>query len=352
MLGELEEVIEYKLDPDRRETIKEMWWKRLQGCQKVVEDWHRILQVRSLVLEPSEHQQTWLKYASLCRKSNRQQLSHRALVTILGTDPSTNLEHPLPTAIPQATFAYCKFLWGSNKKQNAFSQLHNFVKRYLQPRISQLTSAASPDLEAEQQLVETRKLLARCYLKLGSWQENLQGLPESRTTREEGIATVLQYFQAATEYDSGWYKAWHNWAVNNFETLLFYAHSTNGLSPGHINSYGVPALQGFIRSISLSKGSSLQDTLRLLTLWFDYGHYTEMYDALNEGLRTIDINTWLQVIPQLIARIDTNRPLISRLIHQILTDVGKHHPQVKLFSYQIIFFICIDFKLQYMGVFV
>jgi hypothetical protein len=34
--------------------------------------------------------------------------------------------------------------------------------------------------------------------------------------------------------------------------------------------------------------------LRLLTLWFDYGHYTDMYEALNEGLRTIDINTWLQ----------------------------------------------------------
>ena len=160
------------------------------------------------MLEPSDHQQTWLKYASLCRKSNRQQLSHRALVTILGCDPSANLEHPLPTAIPQATFAYCKYLWGSGKKQNAFSQLHNFVKRFLQPRISQLSSAASPDIEAEQQLVETRKLLARCYLKLGSWQENLQGLPESRmTSREEGIATVLQYYQVGLQ-NCFFFKVW------------------------------------------------------------------------------------------------------------------------------------------------
>ena len=56
-----------------------------------------------------------------------------------------------------------------------------------------------------------------------------------------------------------------------------------------------------------------------------------MYEALNEGLRTIDINTWLQVIPQLIARIDTPRPLVSRLIHQLLTDVGKHHPQALIY---------------------
>ena len=30
MLAELEEVVEYKLAPDRRATIREMWWKRLQ----------------------------------------------------------------------------------------------------------------------------------------------------------------------------------------------------------------------------------------------------------------------------------------------------------------------------------
>jgi hypothetical protein len=44
------------------------------------------------------------------------------------------------------------------------------------------------------------------------------------------------------------------------------------LSPATISNFAVPALKGFVRSISLSKGSSLQDTLRLLTLLFDYGH--------------------------------------------------------------------------------
>jgi len=30
MLAELEEVVEYKLAPERRATIRDMWWKRLQ----------------------------------------------------------------------------------------------------------------------------------------------------------------------------------------------------------------------------------------------------------------------------------------------------------------------------------
>lgn len=39
----------------------------------------------------------------------------------------------------------------------------------------------------------------------------------------------------------------------------------------------------------------------------------------------------MQVIPQLIARIDTPRALVGRLIHQLLTDIGRYHPQVSLF---------------------
>lgn len=99
----------------------------------------------------------------------------------------------------------------------------------------------------------------------------------------------------------------------------------------HVSSYTVPAVQGFFRSIALSHGSSLQDTLRLLTLWFDYGHWSEVYEALVEGVRTIDVNTWLQVIPQLIARIDTQRQLVGRLIHQLLMDIGKAHPQALIY---------------------
>jgi FKBP12-rapamycin complex-associated protein len=64
----------------------------------------------------------------------------------------------------------------------------------------------------------------------------------------------------------------------------------------YISQFTVPAVEGFFRSIALSHGSSLQDTLRLLTLWFDYGQWPEVYDAIVEGIRTIEIDTWLQVM--------------------------------------------------------
>ncbi|CAI9558741.1 unnamed protein product [Staurois parvus] len=215
---------------------------------------------------------------------------------------------------------------------------------------------------------ELQKLMARCYLKLGEWQLNLQGV------NEVTIPNVLEYYNAATEHDTTWYKAWHAWAVMNFEAVLHFKHQhqpreekkvrhpsnasantegsesesegesiENSPVPSPVQKkpsedlshtllqYTVPAVQGFFRSISLSRGNNLQDTLRVLTLWFDYGHWPDVNDALVEGIKTIQIDTWLQVIPQLIARIDTPRPLVGRLIHQLLTDIGRYHPQALIY---------------------
>ncbi|KAG8279048.1 hypothetical protein J6590_008066 [Homalodisca vitripennis] len=330
MLAELEEVVQYKLVPERQPTIRSMWWDRLQGCQRVVEDWQRIIQVHTLVVSPQEDMFTWLKYASLCRKASRLMLSHKTLVMLLGVDPSLTPNDPLPTNHPQVTFAYTKHLWMAGQKEKAYGQLHEFVQTYLTQPVKQLPALSDDGKNLEMR----RRLLARCYLKLGQWQESLQGI------NEHSIPAVLQYYAAATDHDPNWYKAWHAWAYMNFETVLFYKHQQQQLgdaprtglpSTQYISQFTVPAVEGFFRSIALSHGSSLQDTLRLLTLWFDYGQWPEVYDAIVEGIRTIEIDTWLQVIPQLIARIDTPRTLVSRLIHHLLMDIGKHHPQALVY---------------------
>jgi hypothetical protein len=44
----------------------------------------------------------------------------------------------------QATFGYCKYLWGSGKTTVAFSQLHNFVKKFLHPKSVQLSGKFFP----------------------------------------------------------------------------------------------------------------------------------------------------------------------------------------------------------------
>jgi len=81
-LTELEEVIGFSNaltlcngDPAAAELhrvqICEMWRGRLKGVQRNVEVWQALLSVRTLVLPMAEDTHTWLKFASLCRKSGR-----------------------------------------------------------------------------------------------------------------------------------------------------------------------------------------------------------------------------------------------------------------------------------------
>jgi len=151
ILAELEEVIQYKLVPEKRERIKQMWWERLKGCQRVVEDWQNILQVRSIVISPQEDVVTQLKFASLCRKNGRMKVSHKILSLLKSTADSGKVH-----------YAYTKHLWSSGEREAAFGQLSGFVK---------LTLQTEPD-------ADTLKLLSRCYLRLGDWQENMKGLTE------------------------------------------------------------------------------------------------------------------------------------------------------------------------------
>jgi serine/threonine-protein kinase mTOR len=55
---------------------------------------------------------------------------------------------------------------------------------------------------------------------------------------------------------------------------------------------------GFFRSIALRSVNSLQDTLRLLTLWFKFGVHDEVSQAIASGFSTVEVDTWLEVIPQ------------------------------------------------------
>lgn len=52
---------------------------------------------------------------------------------------------------------------------------------------------------------------------------------------------------------------------------------------------------GFFNSVALSPQSTVQDTLRLISLWFSHGAHPELAATVSAGLSTVSIDTWLQV---------------------------------------------------------
>lgn len=81
------------------------------------------------------------------------------------------------------------------------------------------------------------------------------------------------------------------------------------------------------------KNSSLvlQDILRLITLWFSYGTREEVINAINHGFNIISLDTWLYVIPQLVARIHFKEGRAKRLLINLLVQLSKAHPQALVY---------------------
>jgi phosphatidylinositol kinase/protein kinase (PI-3 family) len=97
-----------------------------------------------------------------------------------------------------------------------------------------------------------------------------------------------------------------------------------------------PAVSGFFRSINLGRSrwgvAKVQpDILRLLTLWFAHGQRPEVHAALVKGFDLVSIDTWLAVIPQLIARIHSPNLQIRKLLHDLMKRIVIKHPQALIY---------------------
>ncbi|KAL1687363.1 armadillo-type protein [Schizophyllum commune] len=329
MLSELEEIIMYKQyadQPDRQSTMRKTWMKRLQGCQPDVEVWQRILQVRTLVLNPEDDPDMWIKFANLCRKSDRMALAEKTIRSLLSPRHGHGYDMHHIKAPPNVVYAQLKYMWACGNYDESLQFLREFSAK-LEADVKDPRSTASADKQAT-----SAKLLARCYFKQASWQaQRNEEWHNDETLRQQ----IMYAYLFATQCDPQWYKAWHTWALANFEVVgHIESQADTRLSdiPGEILAgHVMQAIRGFFCSISLRNEESLQDTLRLLTLWFKFGAHQKVSEQMAEGFRTVPIDTWLDVIPQIIARIQTPHINIRRDITHLLTDIGKEHPQALIY---------------------
>ncbi|KAK0607667.1 hypothetical protein LWI29_018339 [Acer saccharum] len=333
-LSELEEVIDYCTLPlansvaeERRSIIRNMWTERIQGTKRNVEVWQALLAVRALILPPTEDIETWLKFASLCRKSLRISQARSTLVKLLQYDPETSHENVRYHGPPQVMLAYLKYQWSlgeDHKRKESFARLQILAMELSSAPVIQsvtpsgLTSGATTNVP----------LIARVYLRLGIWQWAL-----SPGLDDESIQEILAAFRNATQCATKWAKAWHKWAL--FNTAVMSHYTVRGF-PTVASQFVVAAVTGYFHSIACAANAkgvddSLQDILRLLTLWFNHGATAEVQVALQTGFAHVNINTWLVVLPQIIARIHSNNHAVRELIQSLLVRIGQSHPQALMY---------------------
>lgn len=341
-LSELEEVIDYCTlcaanggNEVRTALIRKMWHDRIRGTKRNVEVWHALLAVRALVLPANEDIETWLKFASLCRKSGRPRQSLATLVKLLPYDPevASPSRRDMYLEAPQVMFAYLKYQWSLGEESIRLEAFHRLQELSLEldDRLrppGPIEIYPVPNSNASGIGTMAIPLIARLYLKLGTWHWSLKPRLD-----DDSIRGILNALQSATEFSPSWAKAWHKWAF--FNTAVISHHNSRGHHSA-VSGYVEAAVKGYFYSIafaSSSKGGddSLQDILRLLTLWFNYGATHEVKTALQEGFSFVNIDTWLVVLPQIIARIHSNIPAVRELIQSLLVRIGRGHPQALMY---------------------
>ncbi|KAL9635499.1 MAG: hypothetical protein Q9164_003418, partial [Protoblastenia rupestris] len=363
ILAELEEIITYKKsdkNPEKQETMRETWTKRLKGCQQNVEVWQRMLKVRTLVLTPAQNIDMWIKFANLCRKSGRNGLAEKTLRQLhdisgeLSGSPNQTLQNGASAAsgtlfgVPEVMYAGIKYTWSVGDYQGSLRRLRSFTADLAHQLNAYINNSGATAHGGHTNLVPNgngnstnghhhpdvtniKKLLAKCYVKQGEWLTALR----HGDWQSDHIHNIIGAYAEATEYNKDWYKAWHSWALANFEIVTATtarAKGENALIPhSTVIEHVVPAVQGFFRSIALTDASSLQDALRLLTLWFAHGAHHEVNASILEGFNDVSIDIWLEVIPQLIARINQPNSRVRSSIHRLLAEVGKSHPQALVY---------------------
>ena len=361
MLAELEEIIAYKKsvdDPEKQAQLRETWNKRLIGCQRNIDIWQRMLKVRALVVAPRDSLDMWIKFANLCRKLGRPGLAERSISSLANVARDAHGNTP-----PEVIYAQLKYSWSAENKHTALLHLKEFTAnleqeyRQREAQLARVTHSGErlngigpaivdmngSDVQEPRKrfsdMSKYPKLLAKCHLKQGEWQAVLQRGDWKSEKVREGVANILENYKMATQYNETSYKGWHAWALANFEVVMAMSSGIereNVTVPDSVvHNHVVPAVQGFFRSIAFSDKSALQDTLRLLTLWFAHGGHDEVNRAITEGLPSVSIDTWLEVIPQLIARINQQNPRVRQAVHNLLAQVGKAHPQALVYPFTV-----------------
>lgn len=190
-----------------------------------------------------------------------------------------------------------------------------------------------------------RSISVACWLEYHYCKIEDRASPNSPMSSSLQVS-VLFALKRAISCPSCGYRAWHRWALLNFRLAEQLQQQEEGSTTRHRNqtkslgNHIVAAAQGFAHAISLGtkrwSASVQQDMLNLLTCLFKYGELPDVAKTIKSGMQIITLETWLGVLPQLLARIHIRKPSVRSVLHPLLTDLGEKHPQALMYPLSVL----------------
>ncbi|PVV01454.1 hypothetical protein BB560_004126 [Smittium megazygosporum] len=302
------------------------------------------------------HSNPMLDNSSMTKETSQEYLNYSSSLSI--EDSFESLEPFFQSSVfPELMYVYYKFKWMMGSKQYALKHQKNISEKLaanigfnfdsleLNPHQdmhnNEVNYSYQTAFQQTHNLSDSKKLLSKFYYTEAKWLfESIRNEYDFLKTEfidgldwYNSMNQVLKLYQASTILDKKSYLSWHTWALGHYQLTQIMQLEGKEVTNEIVEKHIVPSVYGFFKAIQLSKtDTTLQDTLRLLTAWFNYGHIDSVSQAISSTFNDVKITTWIQVIPQILARIHTPHDNIRNLIIRLLVDIGKAHPQAILFS--------------------
>lgn len=313
-LAESQEMIEYKRYIQKSETdmsitneminekkikLSKIWSRRFEEYCSSPEMHYLMLIFRSNILKVEENYEDWINFVNHCLKENHTTLAGRALDYLSGDSKNIRKLHP------KISYTRCKYDYHIGNKVQACLGLEDLIK--------------SIDIE------QYKDVKIMCYLCYVQW-----NLP---TLTQENIKKLLEYSLEATYLDRSNRKAFHQLGLLYYNCLDQYQYVIKGNTNMYLSipELASKAIVSICETLHLSThtddASSIQDILKLISLWFKYGEQSSVYEILKSNIDTVSLDLWLKVIPQLTARMCVEGKLVSSILTSLLEHIVDEYPQ-------------------------
>ena len=173
---------------------------------------------------------------------------------------------------------------------------------------------------------------------------------EEEENNRNNIDVINKNFLLSTKYNSKSFKTWHCYAMFNYKfyssllkTKITIESNDYNLHNNYINynfqncgiTFAINAVNGFKHSLLIGgkdKNKTFQDLLRLIDIFFSSASKNkELLNLINECFNEIEIDSFLNVIPQLLCRFNINEPNVLSVLILLLIKIGKVHPRAIIF---------------------
>ncbi|OHS95740.1 PIKK family atypical protein kinase [Tritrichomonas foetus] len=329
---------------ERINTIPKIWQNRIKNFSHESDAWIRMIEVRSLVLRPEDHIESYLKMVSVLRKERKWRLIDAYCDRFL---ENVNTLSAILTKL--------KNHWARGQKEEALFMITIINKlltvdeedfQHVVDSIStsspfheeflnqlQLNGRKYHDIQKYKEENQIGpKLTARMLRIQANWQYKLYNNKNTSITNDisplESLTRIGQIFEQSKNLEPNDYRTWAGWAYANSRAL---SHANEERS-----MYAINAIFGFLKATQLRPSESLEYLCQMFSIFFRYGEETELDPQLHSEIVSLPPSIIIQIIPQIVVHIAHRDTQIRQLVQDVITVFGVDHFESVIFSLNVL----------------